>query len=130
VGATPESIAFLETLPAQRDLVIEGRSVKVAHGAPWDDPDSSRCEYVFEKDAHLLARFSEGGHRLVLIGHTHYPMLHWVGETLVVNPGSCGEPMGEGRHPTFATLDFEAATATLHRYMGEGRVETIGQERF
>src|SRR5512138_1085748 len=41
----PESIQFIEALPDQLQLVIEGLRIIMGHGAPWDDfthvaPDS------------------------------------------------------------------------------------------
>src|SRR5260370_8384893 len=43
----PEDLAYLRTLPPRRDVIVDGRSVVVAHRAPWDDPDQYRSEYVF-----------------------------------------------------------------------------------
>ena len=54
----PEDLAFLEELPDQRSLDIDGRQVKVVHGSPWDDPNDIGCTYVFEQDARSIARLA------------------------------------------------------------------------
>ncbi len=29
---------------------------------------------------------------MIILGHTHYPLVKKVGEKMVINPGSCGQP--------------------------------------
>src|SRR5262245_7395980 len=48
-----DDLTYLRELPAQRELTIEGRRVLVAHGAPWDNPNSYQCQYVTVHDKPL-----------------------------------------------------------------------------
>jgi predicted phosphodiesterase len=49
----------------------------------------------------------------VLLGHTHRAMAVRAQETLVVNPGSCGEARDAAQRLTFARLDGAAGTASV-----------------
>jgi putative phosphoesterase len=82
---------WLAALPMQRRLDVDGWRLLLAHGAPWDEPSSLHCEYVYPTDAARLPRIARHDAEIVVLGHTHFPMLQRQGGTLVVNPGSCGE---------------------------------------
>jgi putative phosphoesterase len=109
----PVDLAHLQALPASRDFEMDGRHVRVVHGAPWDDPTNYRCAYVTESDAEALDGLRSTGADLVLLGHTHIAMALRLGRTLALNPGSCGEGRDEQRRLTYAELDFSAGVATV-----------------
>lgn len=109
-----EDLAFLEALPDQRELELDGRRVKVVHGAPWDDPDDIACCYVFERDTVLMGQLAAVDADVLLLGHTHVAMGARLGDLLVLNPGSCGEARDRERRLSFAELDFGAGAATVY----------------
>ena len=109
----PEDLNYLEALPATRQLELDGRRILLAHGAPWDDPASYRCQYVLPHDTSALERIADGGWDLVLLGHTHVPMARQLKATLVLNPGSCGEARGREGQLTFGRLDTSLGVATV-----------------
>ncbi len=108
-----DDIAYLESLPAQRDFTFNGRTVKLVHGAPWDAPDQYHCQYVMEHDRDSLARLESAAVDVLLLGHTHIAMSRRLGHTLAVNPGSCGEARDSLRRLSFAELDFTVGVATI-----------------
>ena len=110
----PGDLAYLEGLPDQRDLTIDGRRLKVVHGSPWDDPLDINCTYVFERDWASMARLAETPADVLLMGHTHIAMTARLDGLLAVNPGSCGEARDRERRLSFAELDFTAGTATVY----------------
>jgi putative phosphoesterase len=107
--------AFLESLPPRRELTLGGWRVVVAHGAPWDDPEDYRCQYVYPLDKAALARLSSVDADVVLLGHTHTAMSVRVGGVLVVNPGSCGEARDRTIGLSFAELDLSAGRVTTYQ---------------
>src|SRR5579859_2007423 len=110
----PEMLEFLRDLPAAREIAFDGRRVHVAHGAPWDDPSDYRCVYVIERDRAALGRVATtAAADLVLLGHTHRAMAVRVQDTLVVNPGSCGEARAASPQLTYARLDSAAGLASI-----------------
>jgi putative phosphoesterase len=120
-------LAYLEALPAQRELEIDGRRVLVAHGAPWDDPADYHCQYVTARDRALLKRIGGYPADVVLLGHTHHAMsMRAEGSDLVVvNPGSCGESRAADRRLTFAELDFGAGLVRTYRLRTGEAAEVI-----
>ena len=111
---SPDLLAFLGDLAPSREFEVDGRRVHVAHGSPWDDPRDHRCVYVREHDNHALDRVATSTPAdIVLLGHTHHAMAVRKEETLVLNPGSCGEGRDSGARLTFARLDGAAGVATI-----------------
>lgn len=95
---TAEQLDFLENLPHPQELLKCGKRVLLCHGAPW-----SVEEYVYP-DASSAKKecMAEGGHDIVVFGHTHYPVLWNIGNVTVVNPGSVGQPRDYGLSASWA----------------------------
>jgi putative phosphoesterase len=104
---------YLKSLPASRTMAIDGCNLLIAHGAPWDDPDDHRCHYVMERNGAAMERMRALPADLILLGHTHVPMLAETGSQLVINPGSCGDARGAQSRLTFAKIDFDERVATV-----------------
>lgn len=109
-----DDLAFLESLPDQLSLDLDGRRVRIVHGAPWDDPGDIACCYVFEGDTPLMGRLAATDADVLLMGHTHIAMATRLGDLLVLNPGSCGEARDRARRLSFAELDFGAGAAVVY----------------
>lgn len=108
-----DDLAYITALPASREMHIDGRTVQVAHGAPWDDPDDWRCQYIFPRDAATVARLGSVDGDLILLGHTHVPMAVKLDSRLVLNPGSLGEARDGSGRLSYAEIDFSSGTATI-----------------
>ena len=109
----PDVVSFLESLPPSREMQVAGVTLHVAHGSPWDDPNDYRCDYVYERNLTSMNRLALVPADIILLGHTHVPMLTRVAGKLVINPGSCGDARGANDRLTFAELDFDDGTATV-----------------
>jgi putative phosphoesterase len=75
----------------------------MVHGTPW--PPYS--DYVYP-GSDLAPRFADLGVDVVLLGHTHQPMVERAGKTLLVNPGSLGTDNRDPDHRgelSYAVLD-------------------------
>lgn len=82
------SIDFLATLPKSVHLTVDGQIIELAHGSP-----SRLDEYVFANSVRRALRsyLKTTIAHVLLLGHTHEPMIQWVDRFLVANPGSvCG----------------------------------------
>jgi putative phosphoesterase len=100
-----DQVAWLRDLPTHRRL-LDGR-LRVVHGHP-DDPD--RYTYARTFSADLL----DGADALVL-GHTHVQEHRHVGDGVVVNPGSVGQPRDGDPRAAYAVLDLEDLTVDERR---------------
>lgn len=97
VQDTSELNQWLSGLP---DLYIHANSaLAFYHGSPWDTMDG----YVYPDSP--LEKFLDYPSSLFILGHTHYPMVRTIGDKLIVNPGSLGQPRNGG-WPTYAVIDY------------------------
>lgn len=96
-----ETLDALASLPTSLELSIDGCKILLCHGAPWDN------DFYVYPDAQpaLLERCALQEFDLVVLGHTHYPMCHQIGRTLMVNPGSVGQPRNRKPGASWAVFD-------------------------
>jgi len=83
-----QTIHFLKSLPRKLDFQWEDTQVMIAHGTPW-----SNTTYLFSGSFQkLFERVTiEAQANIVILGHTHEPMLVYINKVWIFNPGSvCG----------------------------------------
>lgn len=96
-------IAYLTKLPYRKELFIANRSVLLCHGSPWN-----RDEYIYpDASPEVLRRCADNQYDVVIMGHTHYPMLKNVDSTILLNPGSVGQPRNGQCGASWAILDLD-----------------------
>ena len=87
-------INYLKNLPASYETEIEGKSLYMVHAQPPDEchggikllnKDGVVQEEWLEYWAQKLSAFQ---HDVLVVGHTHQVFAEYMGDTLVVNPGS------------------------------------------
>lgn len=106
----PENIAYLEKIKnAKIELDIDGLKIKMYHGSPWQEFE----DYVYPDSD--FAKFENIGADLVILGHTHWPVIKKIGRTLVVNPGSCGQPRDYDSRSSYGIFDTRTKEATIER---------------
>ncbi len=52
---------------------------------------------------------------MLALGHTHVPFVKQVGGTLVLNPGSVGQPRDDDQRASYAMLDLDGMEAEICR---------------
>jgi putative phosphoesterase len=106
-----DQLDFLCGLPHPLVVEIDGMRILLCHGSPWDFD-----HYIYpDADSSLLARCALSNFDLVVMGHTHYPMLRKVGNATLVNPGSVGQARNRQPGAAWALLDTEDRSITFHR---------------
>lgn len=109
-----EHLAYLEALPMHRRFLWAGTKIFMAHGSPW-----SVSEYIFPKtSAAMLERVAEqASANVVILGHTHTPMVLDFGATRIINSGSIYSVRGNMgytvRH-SFAVLELPSRAVTFY----------------
>ncbi len=90
---TQETMDYLDILPETLTFTLNGKWLLLAHGSPW-----SNMEYIYAysppKVYEQIARFYKTD--VVVLGHTHQPMLVEMGNLLVINPGSVCSTYADG----------------------------------
>lgn len=96
-----EQVEFIRSLPDSVETTIGGKRIGIFHGGPDDCleqriyPDSKVDFEVWQKDFDI-----------VILGHTHYRLEKKVGNTLIINPGSLGQPR-DGEGFSYCVLDLD-----------------------
>ena len=112
---TEDSRHFLETLPEELRMQVEGAKLYFTHGSP----DDHLWEYLDPRtDSDLFGNFLD---RLQVdgigLGHTHLPYVWKDGARVIFNPGSVGQPRDGDRRAAYAvvTVDGDSVSVELRR---------------
>lgn len=118
---TDEDKRYLRELPLQKQVWLGNTCCRLCHAVPSDPlftycpPDSARwVEECKRVKADLL-----------LVGHTHIQFGLRVGNTLVVNPGSLGQPKSGDSLASYAVLRHGKLGFRTFHYPVESTVEKI-----
>ena len=122
VGAATREV--LSSLPAQLHIEEGARSFLLTHGSP-ERPD----EYLLPDtpEARLRELFEGSGADVLVVGHTHLPQAREVGNRLLLNPGSVGNPKDGDPRASYLILDTERGLTAEHVRV-EFDVETVAAE--
>jgi putative phosphoesterase len=113
-GGSPSAstINFLTLLPTHLRIGLEGKIIEVFHGSPRSDMEFvTREQHPPERLDHWLDDLRCD---VLVVGHTHEPMVCSTGRGLVVNPGSVISTAKVETSRTFALLVLPALTVTFH----------------
>jgi putative phosphoesterase len=93
---------YLATLKPSAKIEREGFTIALFHGSPRDP----LTEYIFLGIPETVGRslVQTAGAEIVLLGHTHTPMLYRYSDKVLANPGSVGQPRDADPRASFALL--------------------------
>lgn len=106
---TDLDVKWIAGLPPLLEIVDFSCSILLSHGSPY-----SVDEYVYP-DADMVELISSLPYqpKVLVMGHTHYPFVKIVGDCLVVNPGSVGQPRNRVPGAHWALLDTQTLNVKL-----------------
>jgi putative phosphoesterase len=107
---TPYNLVSLKMASKRMEISVDGLKFLIVHGSPWDELE----EYVYP-DYPFFEKFYSVAADVVILGHTHYPMIKEIGDKLIINPGSCGQPRDYDPRASFAIFDTSTRKATINR---------------
>jgi predicted phosphodiesterase len=97
---------YLASLKPLAKLERLGTTLALYHGSPRDP----LSEYIYpglsETSARALIRRANA--EVVLLGHTHVPMLHTIEGLMLANPGSVGQPRDGDPRASFGVLTIDS----------------------
>lgn len=100
---TAEQQDWLCHLPHPQRIRIGDHGILLCHGSPWDID-----LYVYpDASTELLEQCGSSGDKLIVLGHTHYPMMVEFNGVRIVNPGSVGQPRNGKPGAHWALYDSE-----------------------
>lgn len=113
-----ELVEWLRAQPFSLTEEIAGKQVMVTHSSPWEPWRD--YHYPHEK---IWGRAAELPCDLLVVGHTHFQMAQQHGTTLVVNPGSAGDPRDHrnGHQLSCAVWDTTSGKVVFYDYENPNR---------
>lgn len=88
---------FEGNIPKEKIMLIHGKKILITHGHVYNVKRS------YEEITNL---FYSKHVDVVLFGHSHIPYLHYVGDGVLMNPGSISEPR-DGRMPSYGIIEID-----------------------
>jgi putative phosphoesterase len=98
---TPDQFRFLARLPVSRMVTLEETRFLFVHATPRDPLD----EYGPNDPDFWARRLQNVEADVVCVGHTHQPFVLEIGNKLVINPGSVGQPRDGDPRAAYAVID-------------------------
>ena len=105
----PHHLRWLRSLPTEVCFHWGRHTLRVRHACPWDE------ETYLYADSIRLSEVSLPLHEILILGHTHHPMVIQSGRGLILNPGSVGQPRDWNPSACYALFDVESGKVELHR---------------
>ncbi|WP_435015482.1 metallophosphoesterase family protein [Tundrisphaera sp. TA3] len=97
----PEERLYLLQLPLMARFTLGGKRFLLVHGTPRDPLD----EYVMNDEQAWTRRLKDVEADIVCVGHTHMQFNLRAGGTVVVNPGSVGNPRDGDPRAAYAIIE-------------------------
>lgn len=121
-----QHMEYLSKLQPSTKIELDGTTAGLFHGSPRDP----LSEYIFPGIPDGLAKrlIQKAGTRLVLLGHTHMPMLCSFEGGMVGNPGSVGQPRDGDARASFAILTVSEGKVNFEIRRVEYDVDSVADK--
>jgi putative phosphoesterase len=97
----PDERRYLLRLPLTKRVTLGGKRFLLVHGTPRDPLD----EYVMKDPDAWAKRLAGVDVDIVCVGHSHLQFNLMAGSTVVLNPGSVGQPRDGDPRAAYAVID-------------------------
>ncbi len=103
-------ILWLRSLPSSLEVELDGLKIGLYHGS-----DKSIDEYIYPDTISGRIDKFERKYDHIFLGHTHYPVVFNHKGSLIINPGSVGQPRDIGSLASYAILNTVNGAVTFRR---------------
>jgi putative phosphoesterase len=121
----PEERRYLIRLPVTCRFTIEGKKFLLVHGTPRDPLD----EYLMKDPETWAKRLQNVDADIVCVGHSHMQFNLKVDGTVVLNPGSVGQPRDGDPRAAYAIIDDNRVELKRIVYPVEETIERLDRLR-
>jgi len=116
-----DDLRYLSRLPVTQMLTLEDTRFLLVHATPRDPLD----EWAPPDLAFWQRRLQDVEADVVCVGHTHLPYVLEVGDKLVINPGSLGQPRDGDPRASYAIIEDYKVELKRLEYPVEETVRAI-----
>jgi putative phosphoesterase len=114
-------VRFLSRLPVSRMLTLDNTRFLLVHATPRDPLD----EYALPDPELWARRLQNVEADVICVGHTHLPYVLEVGDKLVINPGSVGQPRDGDPRAAYAVIENYKVELKRVEYATEDTVSSV-----
>ena len=100
-GLDADERTYLLRLPLTKRFTLDGKRFLLVHGTPRDPLD----EYLMKDPATWAKRVEGCEADIVCVGHSHMQFSLVAGSTIILNPGSVGQPRDGDPRAAYAVID-------------------------
>lgn len=118
-----EDRRFLGSLPVSKRVTLDGVRYLMVHATPRDPLD----EYAIADADFWAKRLTDVDAQVICVGHTHHPYILEVGDKLVINPGSVGQPRDGDPRASYAIIENQRVELKRIEYPVEDTVTSVLQ---
>lgn len=118
---SPTDRRFLGSLPISKRVTLENTKFLMVHATPRDPLD----EYTIADVDFWSRRLQDVDANVICVGHTHHPYVLEVGDKLVINPGSVGQPRDGDPRASYAMIENQRVELKRIEYPVEETVKTV-----
>jgi putative phosphoesterase len=116
-----EDLRFLADLPVTQAVTLDGTRFLLVHATPRDPLD----EYAPADVEFWSRRLQNVDVDVICVGHTHQPYVLQVGDKLVLNPGSVGQPRDGDPRAAYIVIENSRVEIKRVSYPIDETVRTI-----
>jgi putative phosphoesterase len=102
-------LQWLKSLPIEMRFQWDHLTLIVRHASPWDE------ETYLYADSPGLVKIPVEKNEMLILGHTHHSMLKKVGDGIVLNPGSVGQPRDWNEQGSYAIVETMSKNTEIRR---------------
>ena len=114
-------LRYLSALPVTRLVTLDNTRYLLVHATPRDPLD----EYALPDTDFWERRLENVEADVICVGHTHQPYVLEVGDKLVINPGSVGQPRDGDPRASCAVIEEFKVDLKRFEYPIEDTIATI-----
>lgn len=123
-----QNLSWLRALPLEMRFLWGESRITLRHASPWDENT-----YLY-RDSTELSDIKLKKGEFIILGHTHHPMSIQVGNGMVLNPGSVGQPRDWNPLSSYAIFDsiasyFEIRRVKYNISAYQDKLQDLGWER-
>ncbi len=119
----PDDLRYLSRLPVSQMVTLDDTRFLLVHATPRDPLD----EYAPGDVEFWQRRLQDVEAEVVCVGHTHQPYVLEVGDKLVINPGSLGQPRDGDPRACYAIIEDYKVDLKRLEYPVEETVRVIAE---
>jgi len=105
-----EQLDWIQSLPESMKIDIDGKKIGLHHGS-----DTDINEYIYPNTRLERIESMKTNNDYLFFGHTHYPAIFTNSNTIIVNPGSVGQPRDIGSLSSYVILDTANSSIVFRR---------------